>query len=310
VARRLTHIAATRTGQLNAELGRRAQFRGKVHYFMTNHKKKHRPKTKKIRNKNKSSDRKHVDHYVRFQAISTPEGTVEFEFGEDGRVISPQLVEGSVVSYSSFQRESGKEKYITQSPGMGKRGHMGQIHNIRSNYKFIAGIDTNNYDHQRGRISVSSSYLSDSPISEKTLSVHLMPAFLIFDINKDINPEIIGWHLFFNHILPMLEITSERRLAFVVDSELGKHQAINSRQVPYYQNYYLPGNVDLVYASSDTGTDATNQLIRACDRASKRLFSQVEDCSILIPETLGGATSDFKGYILVNFKNAKLTLQI
>lgn len=268
----------------------------------------YRVKVKKKRNKN--INRKPIDHYVQVQAIANSGGKVQFEFGENGKVICHEAVEGSVKSCSSYQRQSGKEKYVTQSPSIGNSAHVNQMQNIQSNYRLIAGMDTNDYDYQGCRISVSSSFLSDSATKKKSFSAQLLPAFIISEVREDLNPEVVGWHLFFKHILPMLEVNSERRLGFVVDSELGKHQSINNREFPYYQEFYLPENVGLIYASSDTGTGAPNQLVRACDRASRELFGQIQEGSIILPAALGGASRDFTGYAFVNFENSQLKVQI
>lgn len=266
-------------------------------------KNKHRTKRKRPRIKNAQVRKNNVDHFVKIQAVANSDGIVRFEFGNNGKVTCHEAVPGSVQSYSSYKRQSGKEKYVVQSPGSGQSAHVNQIYNIQSNYDWLAGMDTNDYDYHGRRISVASSFLSETSIKQTSFSAKILPAFIISEVRDDLNPEVVGWHLFFNHILPLVEVSSERRLGFVVDSELGKHQSINSRQIPYYQDFYLPENVDLIYASSDTGTDAPNGLIKACDKASRELFGQVESGAIELDESLGGATSDFTDYAVVTFDN-------
>ena len=264
---------------------------------------KHRTKRKGSRDKNKRGRKKIVDHFVQVQAVANSDGTVRFEFGNNGKVTCHEALPGSVKSYSSYKRQSGKEKYVVQSAGSGKSAHVNQIHNIQSNYDWLAGMDTNDFDYHGRRISVASSFLSETSIKQTSFSATILPAFIISEVRDNLNPEVVGWHLFFKHILPLVEVSSERRLGFVVDSELGKHQSINSRQMPYYQDFYLPENVDLIYASSDTGTDAPNGLIKACDKASRELFVQIESGVIKLDERLGGATGDFTGYAVVTFDN-------
>lgn len=265
-----------------------------------------KPKRKR---KDPNSQKKKVDHYVKLQARANSDGVVRFEFGEAGEVICHEAIEGTVESYSSYKRDSGKEKYVSGSPGTGKRAHVQQRNNIRSKYQFLAGMDTNDYEYKGQKLSIASAYLSTSSILEDTFVTKILPSFIISEVKPPINSEVVGWHMFFKHIFPLLELGGAR-LGFVVDSELGKHKSINNREEAYYNNFMLPDNVDLLYASSDTGTDAPNKLIRACDKASRELFSQLKNGTLTIPEVLGAPSNDYSGYAYVNYDGSPITVQV
>ena len=57
--------------------------------------------------------------------------------------------------------------------------------------------------------------------------------------------------------------------AIVTDSDLGLHDAINARTTPLYGDVLLPPNFTVLYASGDTGTEATNRILAFCDKQAK-----------------------------------------
>jgi hypothetical protein len=66
------------------------------------------------------------------------------------------------------------------------------------------------------------------------------------------------------------------RTAVITDSELGKHDQINARAEPIYGEHLLPSGFQLLYASSDTGTEAPNQLLKFCDRESSNFLDALQ----------------------------------
>lgn len=60
--------------------------------------------------------------------------------------------------------------------------------------------------------------------------------------------------------------SEEMRIGFVVDSDLGKLEAYSDRSQPLLNNFYLPPNFTLIYASADYSDEWTNQMIKICDR--------------------------------------------
>ena len=73
------------------------------------------------------------------------------------------------------------------------------------------------------------------------------------------------------------------RFAFVTDSELSAHDDITSRRRPIYGKHYLPEEFSLHYASSDTGQEAINRLIRFCDKQAGSYLQVLEKGALLEP---------------------------
>ena len=132
----------------------------------------------------------------------------------------------------------------------------------------------------------------------------MTPAFIIDSVRHDLNPEVVGWCIFLTYILPLLPISGSEHLGLVVDSELDQHALINQRKQPYYHEYYLPPNVSLIYASSDTGSDIPNQLIKKCDKAARDMFTNIKSGILKFPPCEVAKSPDYSQYTIVNIKGS------
>ncbi len=82
--------------------------------------------------------------------------------------------------------------------------------------------------------------------------------------------------------IALQELDSQKRysadhkfsVGIITDTELGLHNAINSRSSPVYKTQFLPEGFSLIYASSDTGNELPNTLIKACDKAATDHFNR------------------------------------
>jgi hypothetical protein len=67
----------------------------------------------------------------------------------------------------------------------------------------------------------------------------------------------------------------------VVDCHLDQLQAINKRTQPLIDDYLLPSQVTVAYASSDTAGDSPlNGLIARCDRLARAVLAQATSAAI------------------------------
>lgn len=64
------------------------------------------------------------------------------------------------------------------------------------------------------------------------------------------------------------EELDNKRIGFVIDSDLGNYEAYNNRTMPLLNEFYLPENFTLLYASSDYSDEWTNQMIKLCDKSA------------------------------------------
>lgn len=68
------------------------------------------------------------------------------------------------------------------------------------------------------------------------------------------------------------------QIGIIVDSELGKIKNINFRRAPLIDDFYLPPNFELIFASDNSGKEEyfSNKLIAACEANSKRMLEEIE----------------------------------
>jgi hypothetical protein len=74
--------------------------------------------------------------------------------------------------------------------------------------------------------------------------------------------------------------------AFVSDCHLGLQQAVSERRTPLYGTHLLPPGFKIFYASSDTGSEFLNGIIRFCDKQSTLYLKQYEENSLPSTEQL------------------------
>lgn len=264
------------------------------------------PKSKRKKQGHHRKPRKQRDEWVKLQAKGGPDGVLFHFDKETGGVFSPQAIPGTVTTYQSYRKSNGSEKIIYQVSGRGRSANLSLRHELSTHFDVIAGIDTNTYEIDGRLLSIAFSFAS-APILKQnfdSLRIEPTPAFIFENVHEGINPEVIAWYHFFASTLPLISGNGRYDVAMVVDSELGRHPEINARTTPYYREFILPDRVQLIYASSDTGTDLPNKLIKQCDHGSRTLADQIRCKSFNLPPILGSGWKDYDGAARINFKNA------
>jgi len=88
--------------------------------------------------------------------------------------------------------------------------------------------------------------------------------------------ENIAWQKCIELIQAAPDYKSTKKICMIVDSDLGNIPRYNSREAPIYGNFYLPENIQLIYASTDSGKEnIANQMIARCDKEATYLLNQV-----------------------------------
>lgn len=65
------------------------------------------------------------------------------------------------------------------------------------------------------------------------------------------------------------------KIGIITDSDLGSIPAINKREAPLIDDFYLPQNVQLVYASDAASDTLLNYLIKWCHKGANIMIEQV-----------------------------------
>ena len=139
-------------------------------------------------------------------------------------------------------------------------------------YDHLIAVDTNTRVLQGSSVSVTAAYHFIPGPSEGS-GVRCWGANLILSEFWNVcgKPENHGWW----KILQAITQQSSEFSGIIVDSDLGQHEAFNSRQLPIFDDYFLPENLTLIYAS-DTGAPelVATQLIKHCDNLASELFKE------------------------------------
>lgn len=206
-----------------------------------------------------------VDH-----AFVPTDGTAVRLAGE-GRELIPRV--STLENY--YERGSSGKRKVINSIRIRDERPTANIHTLLWRFDRIFAVDTNVYTHRSGQrvwvTSVCRCTLKVVAPDQTLMQYHHETTFLSPELDRD--HEISGWIGAIRQLLGPEDAAPER-VALVVDSSLGKHDAWNDRAMPLYDALYLPEGWHLLYASSDVGSQefAPNSMMAACHRASTLAF--------------------------------------
>lgn len=149
------------------------------------------------------------------------------------------------------------------------------FNNKFAKFKHVISIDTNvftyksvYYDKEIARglgIAVG--------LDEKQNEYLLRPIEFPFITEADLEkPENRNWVCIINFMIANCNCNDERKIAIVVDSDLGNIQKYNNKEIPIYNGFYLPDNFELIFASDKVTDNIFNLMIRASHKISKNLI--------------------------------------
>ena len=197
-------------------------------------------------------------------------GTLTF-FGEQGEVVKPVRIEvGSV-----YTRPTKTPKVLTREPGEPGSIQL-DLNQALLRFAFVIAVDTNTVVIDENGVSISVAVLiRDIEIAGQRWSAKLVPQDAFEFHDAAMPPERIGWWDAIRRFTAHPDVRGP--IALVVDSELGAIAAINAREQPILDGFYLPEGVQLVYGCGDRGTQefVSNAAIADCDRVASRLLDRV-----------------------------------
>ena len=202
-----------------------------------------------------------------------------------------------------YERDSGKNKVVSKVSCNANKSYLNQIQNLKDNVDFLFAVDTNTVEIDGHRTSFSVSYNVTHILSSYDLKIPFRP-FLAFEINEvcsTVNPERVGLHLLIQHIIKNSGYNLKHRIKIVVDSELNLHKKFNDQEMPYYSTCYLPDNIQVMYASTDTGKELlANQIISYCDKMANKTSKYFKDKKIKLNSRNNG-NHLFRGFRRISF---------
>lgn len=182
---------------------------------------------------------------------------------------SGDVVQGAEFSRSVFHdRESGKIKNRTVYTGVGDFASISGLDELALLEKFVV-IDTNSKEVGPKKVSAAAfAVFSIEKCSEKYLISAVDDASFIYEFHDAIgNPEMLAISMFISEVCNKPEWVGSG-VGIVNDSELGSHPFFNRREMPIYNNVYLPERFNILYAGFDSGNEALNGIVKLLDKHS------------------------------------------
>ena len=200
-----------------------------------------------------------------------PSGEI-FLIDEDGKEIVPDYMERAL----HYDRPKGP-KVQGRHKQTNSFATVGGLKELAS-YDSIFVIDTNTKTLEQGKVSAACFIcIQVIPEGEKFKIACEEGRLNTYEFhNASGNPELLSILKIAKDVLNSEGKQKLHNIAIVTDTELGSHDGINSRTTPIFGPHCLPPGFTLLYASSDTGSEVLNKLIRFCDRQADEYIKNLE----------------------------------
>lgn len=202
-----------------------------------------------------------------------------------------------------YERDSGKDKIVLSVPAKSNLPAFDSWRQVTGQVAHLIAIDTNSRVVNGKRVSVTFACYIPNKLQNLGKYFYFEPlcSYAVLDVVAAASPERIGWHLILREHLNMSLIPPEEKLGIVVDSELGRLNAINSRTEAYYETHMLPDRMLMMYASDAAAGPVLADMIKFCDTSARRMLDHIEAESIEFPATVGN-DPNYRNCFFLDFK--------
>lgn len=204
-------------------------------------------------------------------------------------LISYQKGRAILMNKNRIPYDIGLQSMIKTYQGLTKERVVAQATNLKYitdqlgswilNFDYIFAIDTNSHPFIINDFYCSATmvyYGKPNQTNEYSGVLNCIP-YMIIDWYHDegVKMEPIAW----SETIKVLQtkIPSNKKVGIVVDSELGNLKGYNNRSIPVTEQWYLPDNYTLMYATADVTDDWCNQMIRICDKSATKRLREIID---------------------------------
>ncbi|MEY8416655.1 hypothetical protein AAK964_10170 [Tissierella praeacuta] len=173
---------------------------------------------------------------------------------------------------SSYNRKDKNPKTLLKIPNS---SGVIDINKALSEYDILFSIDTNTKKVNNSYYSIGVIVKGEIIEKENSLKVEYSEFGSIKSVNEHLSDHIEQYHWMnvIESINKIEEYKSFNRIGLIVDCDLANLTDYNLYNKPMIPGYYLPHNYQLIYASSDAGTEyLPNKMIKMSDKlASEKL---------------------------------------
>lgn len=217
---------------------------------------------------------------------------IEFDLGEEKTINSflVNTITGEMIpSFNGEAIEVKSAKVIMQYEGENKTRILNQTpiplnnftrhHNVAlTNFHHLLAIDTNTIDLGKNKISVSGLIRGEIEPTPKgsDLKTYLTSVFAMQNVKG--KPENIAWKITIEAIQRNPSYNNNLMIGLIVDSDLGNIDNYNTKQLPICDSFFLPENVNLIYAGSGKGREEFfgNILLNLADKEASKSINEAK----------------------------------
>jgi len=176
-----------------------------------------------------------------------------------------------VVIEHYYEREKGP-KVITRAVADPQDPRMDFTHAL-SAYDLFFAIDTNTKIVRGAKVSVTAVICGASAPPE----IRYKPLGCFEFREVSCPPERLGWAKAIQTHLKSSAYEDGQRCCVIVDAHLGELDGINARHEPILDDFLLPPNFTLDYATADAADNIQNRMLRLADTHSASLLKFIEE---------------------------------
>ncbi len=194
-----------------------------------------------------------------------------FEFLHNGLTLTPENAYHDI----SFDRIQG-QKILSKIP-LDPNKLLMDPNFVLQKFDGVFAIDTNTKIINGEIISISCCIvLCVLTYKNNIITAQYAPIHCLEFRNIKQQAENIAWMKSIQLISANPSYNPNLKIGIIVDSDLGNLSEYNNRIKPIYSDFYLPQNIELIYASTDVGKEyIINKLISLCDKEARILLENI-----------------------------------
>lgn len=145
-------------------------------------------------------------------------------------------------------------------------------------YDLILAMDTNSAFFKGIKISIGVPLRIIGKISDQEIKWELIPLQVLVLIGESEKIENKNWVSLIKNLLDLKGFNHDHKIGLIVDSDLGNLKSYNDRTLPIAEEFFLPQNFELIYASDRSNDNILNEIMLTCHRASKEFLNIYLKC--------------------------------
>ena len=196
-----------------------------------------------------------------------------FVFGKRDSPIDlrPEILKPSEAQIITYYKKKTKKK-ILNACYFGAGHPVADMHRAMANCDVLIAADTNYKEVPRKGIVAATTAIEATlnVVTDEACHLKSGPMRQIIEVDPPGNPELFGIGKVMYHFCETNPNLKDKSIGIITDTDFELIKGINRRTIPFFETMFLPKNVTLFYATSDSGSAEfmANMLIRKCDKAS------------------------------------------